>query len=269
MEDAFPPTQPAQRPPGSFLGSLGLPMLVEGLASLVFVLAMPVFLICGSVAWAVNDPGLYHRGFERYDIAQRTGISEADLRQAGADLRRYFNSAEEPLELRARVYGMEREIFNDREVAHMGDVKGLVRGVYKVGALALGSMLAVVVLGLWWYRGGYRQRMARFALWGSGSTLALALVVGLTVLTAFDALFLAFHLVSFSNDLWQLDPRTDYLLIMFPQGFWFDATTRVAITTIAGAVAIAILSGGYLWFRGRKDRRMLRAGLGRAPLDRG
>ncbi len=256
MEDQ--PT-PAKTPLGSPLGSLGFMMLVEGLVPLLFVLAIPVFLISGSVAWAVNDPGLYQRGFERYDIAQRTGITDADLRQAGADLRHYFNSGEEPLELRARVYGVEREIFNQREVAHMRDVKGLVRKVYLAGALALASMLAVMLAGLWWYRGVYRRRLARFSLWGSAGTLALVLTLALTAVAAFDALFLAFHLVSFSNDLWRLDPRTDYLLIMFPQGFWFDATLRVGQTTIAGALVIAILSGGYLWYRGRKEMEMLRA----------
>ena len=30
--------------------------------------------------------------------------------------------------------------------------------------------------------------------------------------------------LSFANDLWQLDPRTDYLVRMVPQGFWLGAT---------------------------------------------
>jgi integral membrane protein (TIGR01906 family) len=229
------------------------------LAGLLFVLAIPLFLVTGSVTWALNDAGLYNGGFERYDVARRTGITNADLRRAGADIRHYFNSGQEPLELRAPVYGVEREIFNEREVAHMRDVKGLVRKVYLAGALALASMLAVMLAGLWWYRGVYRRRLARFSLWGSAGTLALVLTLALTAVAAFDALFLAFHLVSFSNDLWRLDARTDYLLIMFPQGFWFDATLRVGQTTIAGALVIVILSGGYLWYRGRKEMEMLRA----------
>ena len=263
MEDqpnsAKPPLGGARwRMPGS--------MVLEGLVPLIFVLAMPVFLISGSVAWAVNDPGLYHRGFERYNIAQRTGITDADLRQVGADLRSYFNSPEEPLALRARVYGVEREVFNRREVAHMRDVKGLVRGMYLVGALALAAMLAVMLAGLWFYRGAYGRYMARFVLWGSGSALALVMLLGLAVLTFFDALFLAFHLVSFSNDLWQLDPRTDYLLIMFPQGFWFDAAVRVAVTTIAGAGLLFALSGACLLLRRRKERGKLRPGADRSEV---
>ena len=85
-------------------------------------------------------------------------------------------------------------------------------------------------------------------LWGGSATLAILLAVGLFALVGFDSLFLIFHQISFSNNLWQLDPRTDYLLIMFPLGFWFDATMRVATTAVAGAAVIAGVSGGYLLF---------------------
>jgi uncharacterized membrane protein len=43
-----------------------------------------------------------------------------------------------------------------------------------------------------------------------------------------------------TNDLWQLDPRRDYLVIIFPQGFWFDATMRVVASTVSGAVALTL-----------------------------
>ena len=74
-------------------------------------------------------------------------------------------------------------------------------------------------------------------------------------LVGFDTLFLLFHRISFANDLWQLNPRTDYLLIMFPLGFWLDATMRVALTAAAGAVALAAVGGGYgVWRRGANDK---------------
>ena len=250
-----PQTTAATRSGGS--GGVWMGRLAA-LAGLLFVLAIPLFLVTGSVTWALNDAGLYNGGFERYDVARRTGITDADLRQAGADLRRYFNSGQEPLELRARVYGVEREIFNRREVAHMRDVKGLVRGVYLLAALSLVYLLVVTVVGFRWRGREFGSTLAKLVLSGGGLTLALLVVMGALILTAFDALFLAFHLVSFSNDFWQLDPRTDYLIIMFPQGFWFDATARIAIVTAAGALALAGLSGAYLLYRRRSAQELYR-----------
>ena len=215
------------------------------------VLAVPavlLFLVAGSVTWAVNDPGLYRNGFQRYHTAQRSGISDSDLIAIGAELRRYFNTSVEPLAVRAPIYGIEQEVFNQREVAHMYDVKRLVRGTYWVAlgsALWILSTLAIVVAT---DRAAWVDRAARLAIWGGSVTLIAVFLVGLAALASFEQLFLLFHRLSFANDLWMLDPRTDYLLILFPAGFWFDATMRVALTSVLGAALLlsaGVASLGY------------------------
>ena len=75
------------------------------------------------------------------------------------------------------------------------------------------------------------------------------LAVGLVSLASFQQLFLLFHQLSFANDLWILNPHTDYLLILFPGGFWFDATMRVALTSILGAVLLLCVGAVVLWYR--------------------
>ena len=78
--------------------------------------------------------------------------------------------------------------------------------------------------------------------------------VGLAAVVNFDGLFLLFHRLSFANDLWMLDPRRDYLLVLFPAGFWFDATLRVAMTAILGA-ALLLSAGGATLAYARWRRR--------------
>ena len=52
-------------------------------------------------------------------------------------------------------------------------------------------------------------------------------------------MFTQFHFLSFTNDLWMLDPRNDYLIIMFPQQFFFEATVFIgALTTINFALLV-------------------------------
>lgn len=209
------------------------------------ILAIPavlLFLVAGSVAWAVNDPGLYRNGFQRYNTATRSGIIDADLIAIGAELRRYFNTGTEPLAVRAPIYSIEQDVFNAREIAHMYDVKRLVRGTYWV---ALGSalwILATLAVGFALQRREYIAPAAWLAMWGGAVTLLAVVGVGLASIAAFEQLFLLFHQLSFANDLWILNPYTDYLLILFPGGFWFDATMRVALTSVLGAVLL--LSAG-------------------------
>ena len=224
-------------------------------ANLLAVPAVLLLLVAGSVAWAVNDPGLYRNGFQRYHVAARSGVTDADLLDIGADLRRYFNSGVEPLAVRAPIYGVEQAVFNAREIAHMHDVKRLVRGVYWV---AVGSALWILVtiaahIGL--RRDAWPVASARLAVWGGIATLAAVFAVGLAAVANFERLFLLFHQLSFANDLWILDPRTDYLLILFPAGFWFDATMRVALTSVLGALLLISVGGSILaYFRWRSYR---------------
>ena len=229
--------------------------LLEKVSGALFVIAVPLFLIAGSVAWAVNDSGLYRRGFEKYDISVYSGITDEDLNRVGDDLRRYFNSSVEPLHVVVPIHGMERELYNQREVHHMRDVKGLVRGTYYVALLAGLYLVAIIAAGYRRRRNRFSPDLARLLLRGGALTLALVAAVGLFALVGFDSLFLLFHQVSFANDLWQLDPRNDYLLIMFPQGFWFDATMRVALTTILAALLLSGLGGGYLMYLKRKGQK--------------
>ena len=79
------------------------------------------------------------------------------------------------------------------------------------------------------------------------------LLLGLIALLDFDRFFLQFHLISFTNDLWQLDPTKDYLIMLFPQGFWYDATLFFAVLTLVLAVILAGVAGGYLLITRRRE----------------
>ena len=221
--------------------------------AVLFVLSIPLFLISSSVIWAVNSPGLYERGFEKYSISETTGINQEDLRQVGADLRRFFNIRSGPLSVRTRVRGVERDIFNPREVLHMQDVKRLVWMVY--GAATVSGVYLLLVTGVGVIaRPQFPREVARLCFWGGGVTIGLVAAIGLFALVGFDTLFLKFHQFSFSNDLWQLN-ESDYLLLMFPQEFWLDATIWVATRAVAGAGLLMAVFGGYLAYQRWADQR--------------
>ena len=215
----------------------------------IFIIAVPLFLITASVAWAFNSPGLYNDGFEKYSISRISDITDSDLRQVGADIRSYINSGDEPLDVRTSILGAERDLFNDREVAHMKDVKQLVRGVYVLALASAVYLAAMVVIGFALYRGRFVADLAKRLAWGGGLTLVLLIVFGLMALVGFDSVFLKFHQWSFANDFWRLDPRTDYLVRIFPQDFWFDATLWVAVRAIFGALILTVAGSAFLVYR--------------------
>ena len=218
------------------------------IAQWLFILCLPVLLLTASVSGAMNCRWLYQYGFNKYDIGRVTGLAPAELKKAADGLIHYFNSGEENINVVVTKDGQPFVLFNEREAAHLKDVKWLFRLVYK---LLLGTLIYFLLyISLTWARRQDRRRLAKGLLFGGGLTLLLMLVLGIIIATNFDQFFLEFHLLSFANDFWQLNPATDYLIMLFPQGFWFDATLVCALGTAAGAIIL----GGLGWWRLKKDR---------------
>ncbi len=215
----------------------------------LFILCLPVLLLTASIGGAVNSLWLYEYGFAKYGISQTTGMADAGLEKAARGLIGYFNSGEEYINLTVDKDGEPFTLFNEREVLHLKDVKGLIRLDYTVLLWTLVYSLVYTLMAIFWRRGGYRRHLGWGLVGGGGLTLALMLAFGAVIFLGFDRFFLQFHIFSFANDLWRLDPTKDYLIMLFPQGFWFDATLLVAIATAAGAV---VLGGvGWLLISGR------------------
>ena len=224
--------------------------IIRVIAQWLFILCLPVLLLTASVSLAVNCPWLYQYGFDKYDVGETTGLEDMELDRVADGLRAYFNSGEEYISLTVIKDGKQSELFNQREVIHLKDVKGLFRLVY---ALLLGTAVyACVYAGssLFWWRD---RRLYRGLVGGGGLTLVLMLAIGLGAAINFDWLFLKFHLISFANDLWMLDPSTDYLIMLFPRGFWFDAAYFCAAAT----AFLALVLGGVGWWRLRKNRNQI------------
>jgi len=215
-------------------------------AKWLFILCLPILLLSASIGWAVNSLWLYKYGFEKYNVSRITGLAEVELEKAATGLIGYFNSGEEYISLTVIKDGEPFELFNQREVIHLRDVKGLVWFDYR---LLIGTLIYALVyagVSLFW-RKDWRRLVWR-VVGGSGLTLALMLALGLGALLNFDQLFLQFHLISFTNELWQLDPTKDYLIMLFPQGFWYDATLFCGLATAGGAVVLGGVSGSVYYF---------------------
>jgi len=220
--------------------------IVVIVAKWIFILCLPILLLTASIGWAINSQWLYKYGFEKYNVSQTTGIAEMELEKATTGLISYFNRGDEHISLTVIKDGKPFELFNQREVAHLRDVKGLIWLGYWVLLGTLIYTLGYAGVSLFWRRGRYWRQLAGGMISGSGITLALMLAIGLGILLNFDQLFYQFHLLSFSNEFWQLDPTRDYLIMLFPGGFWYDAAIFCALATASLAIILGGVAGGYL-----------------------
>ena len=208
----------------------------------LFIVCVPVFLITTNVRLVLNSGMLYDYGFNKYKIEKYTGIEYEQLQIAGQQIRDYFNNDEDKIKISISVHGsMVSNLFNEKEILHMYDVKQLVKMVYSVQLYAAISIIIACLLLFVDSSRKWKQTMPRYFMKGGWLTFSVVLFVALLAVVGFDRLFLYFHLVSFSNDLWILDPRHDYLIAMFPQGFFFDSTVAIAILTLLEGAFLGLL----------------------------
>jgi integral membrane protein (TIGR01906 family) len=217
-------------------------------AKWVFILCLPVLLLTASIACTLNSAWLFRYGFDKYDVGSTTGLADSELEKVAIGLISYFNSGEEYIDLTVTKNGKPFVLFNEREIIHLKDVKGLVWLDYKVLLGTLVYVLGYGMVSLFWRRRKYWRRLAWGVVGGSSLTLILMLALGLGILFNFDQLFLQFHLLSFANELWQLNPTSDYLIMLVPQGFQYDVASLWALGTAVAALILGGVAGSYLLF---------------------
>lgn len=216
--------------------------LVRTAATGLAVLAFLIFTVASGVLLVSRDEAFYLDEFATYRVSETTQLSQEELVRVARVFISYLSSPDafHPLDIAVTRDGREVALFNERELRHMADVHALMQGVAHAWRLALIGLL----LGALGIAAAHPPSAAAALLRTGGlagaATLAAVGVAALGSLVDFGTLFLQFHYLSFSNDLWMLDPRRDRLIQLFPLGFFFDAALRVAIEVAAAGAVVAM-----------------------------
>lgn len=228
---------------------MGTSRLLKGIAGGLFVLSLPVLFGTLSLRWLVSDVGWYEAGFQKYGVSSRTGVSPEDLSRSASHMSSYLLLERDDIDIMVNIGGQETHLFNQREITHMVDVRNLFATFYGLMVMAAGYVLVYVVAGrALWGRDHWRQVGAGLR-WGGGATLAVFAAVAALSQINFGEMWTRLHLILFDNDLWMLDPSRDRLIMMVPQGFWYDSAIRWGLATGAQALG-AILLGSFLTRKG-------------------
>jgi integral membrane protein (TIGR01906 family) len=201
---------------------------------------------------------LYMWAMGRAGVFESAGVDSGTLAIVAEDITQYIFERN-PSAAFDRVIvmdGLERPELNDREKAHMLDVRRLLR----LAGIA-GGCLAVICAAAGVYSARINAKInARRAtgcgmLAGTGATMLAALIVIMAIRADFYNFFVALHKRLFTNDLWYMNPETDLLIRMMPSGFFLSMGMVVGAATLV--LVLVILPVG-LWLvlsNGRREAR--------------
>jgi integral membrane protein (TIGR01906 family) len=182
------------------------------------------------------------------------------LLKAGKEVRAYFSSTNDRLYIPIYVGSAEVELFTPVETRHMLDVKEIVQKLYRIQEGLLLFVLLFITCGFLMKGPEFATIIRRLIRYGSIGTILLMVLAGTSVTVAFGPLFTLFHKISFANDYWILDPKTSFLVRMFPLDFWFETTIFIAFLCVAEAILMIFITIFLEWWKRRKqmlaDRRV-------------
>ena len=197
------------------------------------ILWVPVTL-CISLEIITFSDWVYEYNWTRNQISQNTGIKIDQLNQVSDQIKDYFRDDQEKLEVLLQQPGKEVfNLFNQKEIDHMVDVKNLIRTTILFERVGLTLLIIFFVFYL--FREGYisfyenlkRIILVSFLIW---SILLFLIVFGMIV--DFNYTFTLFHKIMFTNDLWILDPNSDFLIMIYPQRFFLEISAAIIILFI-------------------------------------
>jgi integral membrane protein (TIGR01906 family) len=222
---------------------------------IAFLLIFVIFLTV--IDWTAFDLNFYRREYKKLNIPESTGMSQGDLLKVTQELLDYIRGKREDLVVVAPVHGQERQVFNQREIDHMVDVKGLFSLGFRLRLISLG--IFIVLTGL--IIGIRRKRSIRDLAISYLMVLSILIILGLAlmgfILIDFTKVWDQFHYIFFTNDLWILDPRTDILIQMVPEQFFFDMVVRI-LRTFGGILTALAIGAIYVLSQKRYAREPLR-----------
>lgn len=212
-------------------------------------IAIIVIVIITAVDFWSFNLSYYEQMYDINNTATQLNITAGELEKATTGLLDYLKDERDDLNITVDIENSSEQMFNDKEILHMVDVKVLYQNVLQVRTVAivlwiLASCFLFITLkgdAIYWISRGFVRALQ-----------IIGLVLGAIILYAtidFSGFWIRFHHVFFSNDLWILNPQTDRLIVMVPENFFNGLVTRIIITIVAG---LAIVLGGLnFWKRQR------------------
>ena len=226
--------------------------LIHYAAGIIFSLCLMVTLLITSVEAVVYwTPGYFEKEYAKYNVTEAVDMTMEDLLDVTDQMMAYLRGKRADLHVDTTMGGVSREFFNEREIAHMEDVRGLFLDALAIrrGCLLLMALCIIILLLL---KADFKRVFPKSVCLGTGLFFGITAILAAIISTDFSKYFIMFHHIFFRNDLWILDPATDMLINIVPEGFFMDTAARIAL--LFGSLSL-ILFGVCLLLTIRNRRK--------------
>ena len=197
------------------------------LSVIISIMAIFICLITGFEIATYGNYGFYEKEYEKYQVTEALDMEMDDVMIVTKYMMSYLKGKEETLSIESTIEGKQQDFFNEQDRFHMGEVQNLFLKGILLRRIAMVILVAAFMILRWQDKEEWKGRLAKAYEWTLGVTVLLFGVLGIAISMNFTRCFTTFHEIFFDNDLWLFDARTDYMIRMLPEGFFFDMVIRI------------------------------------------
>ncbi len=194
-------------------------------------------LMCAILVTAVEavvywNDGYFEKEYRKYNVLRHVPMEMNSLLYVTEEMMDYLRGDRKDLNIQVPINGRIQEFFNEKEKRHMNDVKELFLAAERLRTQGLWTAALAGLLLLWRRQIGILLRTLQ---WGVGLFLAAVGTIAFLAAASFTKYFTWFHLLLFDNNDWLLNPATDRLINIVPEGFFRDTAFFIAGIFLAAA----------------------------------
>ena len=196
-------------------------------------------ILLSNALLVINTDSFYEFEFNKNNTALKTGIDESDLSLVVDNIQDFFNEkSNEKIHMTTYIKGIKKKLFNSKEIRHMIDVKNLILNIKFFNYLLWTAVLIILLIKISLSKdkilNTFRVIAKSYLIYSVSILISTLILLALS----FRWIFYFFHIISFNNNLWILDPRTDYLIKIFEEIFFMDAAIFIGILTLFSSIII-------------------------------
>ena len=210
----------------------------------IFAISLLVATLVVGLELIIFSESYFEWHYENRDVTETTEMALDDLMVVTVEMLDYLKGDRPTLDMTSTIAGQVEEVFGEREKAHMVDVRDLYLDARNLRRMALLIMAVILLVG------GLKSKALLYEVLNRVRYIVPVLLVIVGVIgglfaTDFNKYFTLFHKMFFTNDLWLLNPKTDILINMVPESYFFSIV-MIGLSIFALLIISAIVLSTYV-----------------------
>lgn len=195
---------------------------------ILFCISLFLFVVIFSVKIVLNFKALYYFDIKYLNIEKYTTLSKEEIKSLYDYLVYYVNSTN-PIEFKPQLLPFSKE-----GITHFLEVKNLFIRLNTI--LFICTILIICSICY-----GCKYKDFSFLKWCSNLLLSICLLIIGAFTINFDKCFTFMHKLLFNNNYWLLDPKTDPVINILPEEYFYHCALSMLFIIILCSILLRII----------------------------